>query len=123
MLPHVDTPPIAESFPERYRRVLDRISELEAAGRHVEGDGVRRDAIRAYSRRWNEQTARRLDSLADRAQRLLDTPPHPRTRRRSGVMTLALISVRAPRRAVARVRASQQTPVATPPRTSERPVG
>jgi hypothetical protein len=118
----VDTPPIAESFPERYRRVLDRISELEAAGRHHEGDDVRRDAIRAYSRRWNEQTARRLDSLADRAQRLLDTPPRPRSGRRSGVMTLALISVRAPRRAVARVRASQRTPAATPPLTSKRPV-
>jgi len=112
MLANVDGTPIAETFPERYRRVLDRIAELEAAGRHPEADRVRRDAIRAYSRRWNEQTARRLDSLAGQAQRLLDTPA-PRRRRRSGVITLALISLRAPRRAVARDRASQRAPAST----------
>jgi len=74
ILPSVDHQPIAEWLPERYRNVLDRISDLEAGGRHREADRVRRAAIRAYSRRWNEGTAARLDRLAADAQRIIATP-------------------------------------------------
>jgi hypothetical protein len=113
MLANVDVAPVAESLPERYRRVLDRIAELERAGRHPEADRVRRDAIRAYSRRWNDQTAQRLDSLADRAQRMLVSRPKPRAAHPSAVMTLALVSIRAPRRAVARLRPRRSAAPAT----------
>jgi hypothetical protein len=75
----VDHQPIAEWLPERYRNVLDRISELEAGGRHADADRIRSAAIRVYSRRWNVGTAARLDALASDAQRILTTPvqaPH-----------------------------------------------
>jgi hypothetical protein len=121
MLTNVETASVAESLPERYRRVLDRIAELETAGRHPEADRVRRDAIQAYSRRWNDQTARRLDSLADRAHRLLFTRPEPRGGRRTGVMTLALVSIRAPRRAVARLRPARRNATPAAPLTPEPP--
>lgn len=74
ILPLVDHQPIAEWLPERYRNVLDRISDLEAGGRHAEADRIRRTAIRAYSRRWNDRTASRLDGLAGEAERILATP-------------------------------------------------
>jgi hypothetical protein len=109
----VDVQPIAESFPERYRRVLDRVADLEAAGRHPEADRVRRDVIRAYSGAWTVKSANRIDLLAGRADHLLRTPPPARTRRhRSGVATLALVALRAPRRTVARMRADRRGPVA-----------
>jgi hypothetical protein len=69
----VDHQPIAEWLPERYRNVLDRISDLEGAGRHADADRIRRSAIRAYSKRWNEGTAGRLDDLATQASQLLAT--------------------------------------------------
>lgn len=122
MLTDVDAAPVAESLPERYRRVLDRIAELETAGRHREADRVRRDATRSYSRRWNDQTAERLDFLAERAERLLATRPEPRTARRSGVVTLALLSLRAPRRVVARLRPAPRRATSSAPLTPEQPL-
>jgi len=70
----VDHAPIAEWLPERYRNVLDRIADLEAAGRHPDADRIRRAAIREYSRRWNVRTAERLDRLAAEASRIVASP-------------------------------------------------
>ena len=70
----MDHAPIAEWLPERYRQVLDRIADLEASGRHADADRIRRSAIRAYSRRWNERTAERLESLANEAARIATSP-------------------------------------------------
>ena len=72
MLGLVDTPSVAETLPESYRRVLDRVADLETAGHRREADLVRRDATAAYSKRWNARTAVRLDRLAERAERVLD---------------------------------------------------
>lgn len=85
--------PVAETLPERYRAVLDRIADLEASGRRHEADDVRRRAIREYSRIWNARTGRRLDALAAQAERLLTVPPVQR-RQRSRVGFKWLASVR-----------------------------
>jgi hypothetical protein len=106
----VDDQPIAEWLPERYRNVLDRISELETSGRHAEADRVRRDAIRAYARSWTPNTVRRLDALALRADHLLRTAPARRAAHHPGLLTLALVSMWAPRRVVARIRPGRPTP-------------
>ena len=74
ILPSVDHAPIAEWLPERYRNVLDRIADLEAANRHDDADRIRRSAIREYSRRWNLRTAERLDRLAAEAARIVASP-------------------------------------------------
>ena len=110
----MDEHPIAEWLPERYRNVLDRISELEAAGRHSEGDRVRQAAIRSYSRSWTPRTVRELDSLALRAEHLLRTPPSFRATRRPVALTLALVAWRAPRRAVTRIRTAREARPAAP---------
>jgi hypothetical protein len=110
----VDDHPVAEWLPERYRNVLDRISDLEASGRHLEADRVRRDAIRAYAKSWTPNTVRRLDSLAGKAEQLLRTAP-ARSPRRRGVLTLALVSMWAPRRAAARVRTTAEPLPEQPP--------
>ena len=112
MLIAVDDQPVAESLPDRYRRVLDRVADLEAAGRHVDADRIRRDATRSYSRSWTWKTAGRLDSLAEGAERLLRSPAPPRRRRQpSRVSMLALMALLAPRRAVARLRPPRPIPI------------
>jgi hypothetical protein len=82
----VDHAPIAEWLPERYRNVLDRIADLEASGRHADGDRIRRAAIRAYSRRWNERTAQRLDDLAGEAIQLAATSITTKGHRGAGLL-------------------------------------
>ena len=83
MLADVDAPSIAETLPETYRRVLDRIADLDVAGYRREADLVRRDAIRAYARRWNGHTATQLDRLAERAERVLGGRDRARSRHRT----------------------------------------
>ena len=62
----VDAPSVAEMLPESYRRVLDRVADLEIAGFRYEADLVRRDAIAAYSGRWNARTSTRLGRPPER---------------------------------------------------------
>ncbi|HEX7950225.1 MAG TPA: hypothetical protein VF494_07735 [Candidatus Limnocylindrales bacterium] len=115
----MDDQPVAESLPDRYRRVLDRVADLEASGRHADADRVRRDATRSYSRSWTWKTGSRLDSLAARADQMLRSPSPARRRRRpSRVGLIALTALLASRRAVARVRAprSVAVPVELTPR-------
>jgi hypothetical protein len=78
MLAPMDAPSVAETLPDTYRHVLDRIADLEAAGYRHEADLVRRDAIAVYSGRWNLRTGVRLGYLAERAERVLDGRLRPR---------------------------------------------
>ncbi len=89
MLAAMDVMPVSETLPETYRRVLDRVADLDAAGFRREADLVRRDAIRAYSGRWNERTARRVDQLLDHALRVLDGRERPRLAHRSRPASIA----------------------------------
>jgi hypothetical protein len=102
MLPAMDAPSVAETLPETYRRVLDRVADLETAGYRREADLVRSDAIAAYSRRWNARTAVRLDRLTERAERVLDGRERARapyhSRRASAAIWLAAAPARIRRR-------------------------
>ncbi|HEX5450880.1 MAG TPA: hypothetical protein VFW86_00695 [Candidatus Limnocylindrales bacterium] len=93
----MDAQTVAETLPERYRAVLDRIADLEACGRRHDADEIRRQAIRAYSRAWTSRTARTLDSLAHRASTLAAAAP--RDRRHRSRLSLG----RVPRRQVVRL--------------------
>lgn len=68
-------PSIAHALPELYRAVLERVASLEYAGLRAEGLLIRREAIRVYSRAWDEAALKRLDALRGRAERLLDGNP------------------------------------------------
>src|SRR6478609_9110131 len=46
----------AEDLPTLYRAVLDRVGELEASGDRVMARRVRAQAIRIYSRAWDERS-------------------------------------------------------------------
>lgn len=81
----MDDKPIAESLPERYRQLLDRVAEVSKAGFRTEADLMRAAAIRAYSRRWNNATDRRLQELIRRGDRVLDRDRSRRHLRRGGV--------------------------------------
>jgi hypothetical protein len=56
----------AEELPAIYRAVLDRVGQLEAAGHRVVANRVRADAIRIYSRAWDERARRELTALLRR---------------------------------------------------------
>jgi hypothetical protein len=56
----------AEELPELYRAVLDRVGELEAAGHRQVANRVRSDAIRIYSRAWDDRARRELLALLRR---------------------------------------------------------
>jgi hypothetical protein len=64
----------AESLPELYRRVLDRVADLEQQGHRVEGGNMRAEAIRIYSAAWTDGAARRLRKMSQRADRILKGP-------------------------------------------------
>ena len=56
----------AEELPGVYRAVLDRVAQLEAAGTRDLANAVRADAIRIYSRAWDERAKRQLEALLRR---------------------------------------------------------
>ena len=66
MLEEMDHNP-AEDLPTLYRAVLDRVGELEASGDRVMARRVRAQAIRIYSRTWDERSRRRLQNLLRRS--------------------------------------------------------
>lgn len=68
----MEGPSVAHELPELYRAVLDRVASLEALGQRPDAEAIRRDAVRAYSRAWDERARRRLTQLRTRAERLLD---------------------------------------------------
>ena len=56
----------AEELPGLYRAVLDRVGQLEAAGERDVANAVRADAIRIYSRSWDDRARRQLEALLRR---------------------------------------------------------
>ena len=63
--------PAAEILPGLYRAVLDSVGRLEARGLRREAATIRADATEAYSGAWNPAAVRRLTSLRDRAEKVL----------------------------------------------------
>ena len=59
----------AEELPALYRAILDRVALLEGSGDRAEAAEVRTAATRAYSRAWDEQARRQLQTLLRRAER------------------------------------------------------
>ena len=56
----------AEELPALYRAVLDRVAELAAGGQRDLANRVRADAIRIYSRAWDDRARRQLEALLRR---------------------------------------------------------
>ncbi|MEW5992301.1 MAG: hypothetical protein AB1736_13270 [Chloroflexota bacterium] len=71
----------AHQLPELYRAVLERVGSLELSGHRREGDLIRREAVAAYSRAWDDAARRRLEHLRDRAERVLGGHERPRVHR------------------------------------------
>jgi hypothetical protein len=59
----------ADALPGLYRAILDRVAELEAAGRRDSAIQVRTAATRAYSRAWDDRARRELQTLLRQATR------------------------------------------------------
>jgi hypothetical protein len=67
----VEQQPVAEVLPVLYRSVLDAVGRLEQRGLRAEAATIREDATEAYSGAWNPAAARRLTSLRDRAEKVI----------------------------------------------------
>ena len=61
----------AHELPELYRAVLERIGALEQTGHRREAERIRREAVTAYSRAWDDTARRRLQQLRLRAERTM----------------------------------------------------
>ena len=61
----------AEDLPRLYRAVLDTVSRLEHVGERELAWKIRRDALTAYSTRWDERGRRILERLNREAQQEL----------------------------------------------------
>ena len=72
---------IAQGLPELYRAVLERVASLEHTGRRDEGLIIRRAAVAAYSKAWDDKAVKRLEALRNRAERVLDGIDRPRLAR------------------------------------------
>ena len=67
----------AEELPGLYLAILQRVADLEAAGRRQEAGHVRLAAAKAYSRAWDERARRSLVGLlrdADQRSARIDGP-------------------------------------------------
>jgi hypothetical protein len=72
----------AEDLPALYRAVLDRVAEIASSGQRPLANDVRAEAIRIYSRAWDERARRELTSLLRRHSAGLETQPARRGSRR-----------------------------------------
>lgn len=72
---------MAHELPELYRALLARVASLEGTGHRREADLIRREAVAAYSRAWDEAARRRLERLLVRAERVLGGHERPRDAR------------------------------------------
>lgn len=72
---------VAHELPELYRAILARVASLEVNGHRREAELIRREAVAAYSRAWDEVARRRLEHLQSRAERVLDGHERPRAAR------------------------------------------
>jgi hypothetical protein len=94
MLSGVEEPLVAESLPELYRQVLDRVAALEQHDLRDEAGLVRSQAIRIYSGSWTESAHRRLRDLRIHAERVLAGHDRPRSRRPLATLLARLTLVR-----------------------------
>ena len=62
----MDPNPASEDLPALYRAVLDRVAEIAASGRRTLANEVRAEAIRIYSRAWDDRARRELVTLLRR---------------------------------------------------------
>ncbi len=69
---------IAHALPELYRVVLERVASLEFLGHRDEALLIRREAVRAYSRAWDQRALARMATLRARAEHLIDGAARPR---------------------------------------------
>jgi hypothetical protein len=76
----------AHELPELYRAVLERVGSLELTGHRREGELIRREAVAAYSRAWDDAARRRLEQLRHRAERVLGGQERPRVDRTTGAL-------------------------------------
>jgi hypothetical protein len=56
----------AEELPALYRALLDRVAQIEAAGRRAAAYRLRSQATRIYSRSWDDRARRALQELLAR---------------------------------------------------------
>ena len=56
----------AEELPALYRALLDRVAQIEAEGRRADAYRLRSDAVRIYSRSWDDRARRALQDLLGR---------------------------------------------------------
>ncbi len=75
----------AEVLPELYRAVLDRVAEIAASGRRSLANDIRAEAIRIYSRAWDERARRQLEALLHRHSASVEAEPARRGSRRRPV--------------------------------------
>jgi hypothetical protein len=90
----VEEPLVAESLPELYRHVLDRVAALEQHDLRDEAALVRNQAIRIYSASWTESAQRRLRDLRIHAERVVAGYDRPRSRRPVALLVARLTVVR-----------------------------
>ncbi len=62
----METNSASEELPALYRAVLDRVAEIAAGGRRSLANEVRAEAIRIYSRAWDDRARRELVTLLRR---------------------------------------------------------
>jgi hypothetical protein len=62
----METNSAAEELPGLYRAVLDRVGQLEADGDRALANAVRAEAIRIYSKSWDDRARRLLVALLRR---------------------------------------------------------
>jgi histone H3/H4 len=62
----MDPKPAAVDMPDLYRAVLDRVARIQADGQRDLANRIRADAIRSYSRAWDDRARRELTALLRR---------------------------------------------------------
>ncbi len=67
----------ATKLPGLYRDVLDRVGELSASGHRDHANQVRAEAVKIYSRAWDERARRELQALLDRNLDVVASHPVP----------------------------------------------
>ncbi len=73
----------AEELPALYRAALDRVAQVAASGRRDLANSVRADAVRIYSRAWDDRARRELEALLRRhAETAAEQPVTGRASRR-----------------------------------------
>ena len=69
---------IAHALPELYRVVLERVASLEFLGHRHEALLIRREAVSAYSKAWDDRALARMARLQARAEHVIDGAARPR---------------------------------------------